>query len=178
VSRLCQARVRFGHGTDDVHDEAIWLVCWVLHLPVAHYDALADATVAWPEVRAVLDLVERRCSERRPLAYLVGEAWLMGYRFRCDARALVPRSLIAEALLEHETIDGPTVAGLIQRGLDEAGVELQRQRDQVLVGPLPLRPEHPRQLHGAVLPRAVGCAGRGGQGPIRGDPLGRTPMGA
>ncbi|NLD55970.1 MAG: 50S ribosomal protein L3 N(5)-glutamine methyltransferase [Burkholderiaceae bacterium] len=100
VSRLCQARVRFGHGTDDVHDEAIWLVCWVLHLPVAHYDALADATVAWPEIRAVLDLVERRCSERRPLAYLVGEAWLMGYRFRCDARALVPRSLIAEALLQ------------------------------------------------------------------------------
>jgi ribosomal protein L3 glutamine methyltransferase len=100
VSRLCQARVAFGHGTEDVHDEAIWLVCWVLHLPVAHYAALADASVAWSEVRAVLDLVERRCAEPKPLAYLVGEAWLMGYRFRCDARALVPRSLIAEALVE------------------------------------------------------------------------------
>ncbi len=100
VSRLCQAQVAFGHGTDDVHDEAIWLVCWVLHLPVAHYVALADGAVAWAEVRAVLDLLERRCAERRPLAYLVGEAWLMGYRFRCDARALVPRSLIAEALAE------------------------------------------------------------------------------
>jgi cell division protease FtsH len=33
--------------------------------------------------------------------------------------------LIAEALLEHETIDGPTVAKLIQRGLDEAGVDEQ-----------------------------------------------------
>jgi cell division protease FtsH len=31
--------------------------------------------------------------------------------------------LIAEALLEHETIDGPAVAGLIQQGLDEAGVD-------------------------------------------------------
>ncbi len=100
VSRLCQARVAFGHGTDDVHDEAIWLVCWVLHLPVAHYAALADGGVAWSEVRAVLDLLERRCAERKPLAYLVGEAWLMGYRFRCDERALVPRSLIAEALVE------------------------------------------------------------------------------
>jgi ribosomal protein L3 glutamine methyltransferase len=100
VSRLCQARVAFGHGTDDVHDEAIWLVCWVLYLPVPHYAALADGAVAWSEVRAVLELLERRCAERRPLAYLVGEAWLMGYRFRCDERALVPRSLIAEALVE------------------------------------------------------------------------------
>ncbi len=33
--------------------------------------------------------------------------------------------LIADALLEQETIDGPTVAKLIQRGLDESGVDEQ-----------------------------------------------------
>ena len=71
---------------------------WTLHLPVEHYAELADAAVAWPEARAVLELIELRCSSRKPLAYLIGEAWLMGYRFRCDERALVPRSLIAEAL--------------------------------------------------------------------------------
>src|SRR5690606_22806135 len=43
---------------------------------------------------------ERRCDERVPAAWLTGEAWLRGLRFRCDARALVPRSLIAEALEE------------------------------------------------------------------------------
>jgi len=98
VSRLDHAGAGFGHGTDNAFDEAVWLVCWTLHLPVEHYAELADAAVAWPEARATLDLLERRCTSGQPLAYLIGEAWLMGYRFRCDARALVPRSLIAEAL--------------------------------------------------------------------------------
>jgi ribosomal protein L3 glutamine methyltransferase len=100
VSRLGQAGVAFGHGTDNVFDEAVWLVCWTLHLPVEHYADLADAAVAWPEARAALDLIEQRCTTGKPLAYLIGEAWLMGYRFRSDERALVPRSPIAEALLE------------------------------------------------------------------------------
>jgi ribosomal protein L3 glutamine methyltransferase len=98
VSRLDQSGAAFGHGTDNAFDEAVWLVCWTLHLPVEHYDELAEAAVAWPEARAVLELLEQRCSRGRPLAYLIGEAWLMGCRFRCDERALVPRSLIAEAL--------------------------------------------------------------------------------
>jgi ribosomal protein L3 glutamine methyltransferase len=98
VSRLDEAGAGFGHGTDNAFDEAVWLVCWTLHLPVEHYAELADAAVAWPEARATLDLLERRCTSGKPLAYLIGEAWLMGHRFRCDERALVPRSLIAEAL--------------------------------------------------------------------------------
>jgi ribosomal protein L3 glutamine methyltransferase len=98
VSRLDQSGVCFGHGTDNAFDEAVWLVSWTLHLPVEHYADLAEAAVAWPEARAVLELIELRCSSHKPLAYLIGEAWLMGHRFRCDERALVPRSLIAEAL--------------------------------------------------------------------------------
>ena len=34
-----------------------------------------------------------------PLAYLIGEAWLCGYRFHADSRALVPRSPITEAVV-------------------------------------------------------------------------------
>ena len=98
VSRLDQSGVGFGHGTANAFDEAVWLVSWTLHLPVEHYADLADAAVAWPEARAALELTELRCASRKPLAYLIGEAWLMGFRFRCDERALVPRSLIAEAL--------------------------------------------------------------------------------
>jgi ribosomal protein L3 glutamine methyltransferase len=36
--------------------------------------------------------------DRLPVAYLVGEAWLQGYRFRSDPRAIIPRSFIAELL--------------------------------------------------------------------------------
>lgn len=116
VSHFGQAGIGFGHGTVNAFDEAVWLVCWCLHLPTSHYEPLADAAVAWPEVRAVLELIERRCSEGRPLAFLLGEAWLMDYRFRCDERALVPRSLIAEALIEgalaphHPALDPDVVA--------------------------------------------------------------------
>jgi ribosomal protein L3 glutamine methyltransferase len=118
VSRLDQCGVGFGHGTANAFDEAVWLVSWTLHLPVEHYADLAEAAVAWPEARAALELIEQRCASRKPLAYLIKEAWLMGYRFRCDERALVPRSLIAEALVE-----GTLAAYLpaLEQDADEAG---------------------------------------------------------
>lgn len=125
VSRLDQSGVGFGHGTDNAFDEAVWLVCWTLHLPVEHYAELAEAAVAWPEARAALELIELRCSSRKPLAYLIGEAWLMGYRFRCDERALVPRSLIAEALRQDALAPFISGSGPHAAGHDEAGRPLR-----------------------------------------------------
>jgi len=98
VSRLQAAQASFGHGTDNAWDEAVWLVLWSLHLPLDRLDPMLDARLAPSEINAVISLIEQRCTERMPLAYLTGEAWLRGERFLCDARALVPRSPIADLL--------------------------------------------------------------------------------
>ncbi len=45
-------------------------------------------------------LIEERVRTRRPLAYLLKEAWLGEYRFYADERVIVPRSFIAELLRE------------------------------------------------------------------------------
>lgn len=99
VSRLCAAGAAFGHGTGNAYDEIIWLVCWCIHLPVEHYDDLANTVLLPDERRRLRNLIDARSQCDKPLAYIIGEAWLMGFRFRSDARALVPRSLLAEALV-------------------------------------------------------------------------------
>jgi ribosomal protein L3 glutamine methyltransferase len=98
ISRMQAAGVSFGHGTSAASDEAAWLLLWGLHLPLDQLEQVLDARLSDPEIDSLLQLIARRCDERLPSAYLTGEAWLRGLRFLSDARALVPRSPIAELL--------------------------------------------------------------------------------
>ena len=98
AGRLAAAGAAFGHGTEAPWDEAAWLLLWSLRLPIDQLDPVLDAALTRAERDAAIALVERRCSERLPAAYLTGEAWLRGVRFLSDPRALVPRSPIAELL--------------------------------------------------------------------------------
>lgn len=100
TSRFEAAGVCYGHGTDGAHDEAVWLMLWVLHLAPDRLDPYLDARLTAPEIDAALELIDSRVARREPAAYLTGEAWLRGVRFLADRRALVPRSLLAEALDE------------------------------------------------------------------------------
>src|SRR5262249_44142007 len=83
----------FGHGTDNAGDEAFWLR---RHLQQWRDDVDWDAPPERAVVAAAVDLAARRVAERRPLAYLLGEAWFAGLRFAVDERVLVPRSPLAE----------------------------------------------------------------------------------
>ncbi len=114
TSRFAAAGVCCGHGTDNAHDEAVWLMLWVLHLPPDRLDPYLDARLTGPEIDAALALIEQRVEHREPAAYLTGEAWLRGVRFLADRRALVPRSLLAEALDESlaDWLDDPPASVL------------------------------------------------------------------
>lgn len=100
VSRLNAAQVALGHGSDNAWDETVYLVLHALHLPLDTLEPFLDARVLDEERNRVLDLIDRRVTERVPAAYLTNEAWLRGHRFYVDARVIVPRSPIAELLDE------------------------------------------------------------------------------
>ncbi|KOQ18437.1 SAM-dependent methyltransferase, partial [Achromobacter xylosoxidans] len=89
-----------GHGSDNAWDETVYLVLHALHLPLDTLEPFLDARVLDEERNRVLDLIDRRVTERVPAAYLTNEAWLRGHRFYVDARVIVPRSPIAELLDE------------------------------------------------------------------------------
>jgi len=88
----------FGHSHDNAIDEATHLVLSCLHLPPDLPPAYGGARVTAMEKNRVLSLIDRRIETREPVAYLVGQAWFAGMPFKSDARALVPRSPIAELI--------------------------------------------------------------------------------
>ena len=94
----------FGQGTLTAFDEAAWLVLWRLGLPLDELDEVETQAVAPADAAMVATFLEARISTRKPAAYLTREAWLQGVPFYVDERVIIPRSLIAELLVD-ESID-------------------------------------------------------------------------
>jgi ribosomal protein L3 glutamine methyltransferase len=94
----------FGQGTTNAFDEAAWLVMWQLGLPLDDLDSVSNRPVAQAERARVATLLGARIATRKPAAYLTHEAWLMGVPFYVDERVIIPRSFIAELLVD-ESID-------------------------------------------------------------------------
>lgn len=100
VSRFNEARLFFGHGTQNAYDEAAYLILHTLHLPLDTLEPFLDARLTSEELESVLNILRRRVQERIPSAYLTHEAWLGDFNFYVDERVIVPRSFIAELLRE------------------------------------------------------------------------------
>ena len=90
----------FGHGTTNAFDEAAWLVMWKLGLPLDDLDSVENKPVAPERQAQVAMLFDERIKTRKPAAYLTNEAWLMGVPFYVDERVIIPRSFIAELLVD------------------------------------------------------------------------------
>lgn len=104
AQQLLDAKVAFGHGTTNAFDEAAWLVLWQLGLPLDTPldgpDSIGNQPVAPEQKAQVATLLIARIESRKPAAYLTHEAWLQGVPFYVDERVIVPRSLIAELLVD------------------------------------------------------------------------------
>ncbi len=110
------AGLSFGHSHDNALDESTQLVLHALHLPPDLGPAYGQARLLGEEKDRVLALFQRRIEERIPACYLTGEAWFAGLSFKSDARALVPRSPIAELI---EAGFEPWLGGrAVERALD------------------------------------------------------------
>ena len=99
ADQLVLAKVAFGHGTQNAHDEATWLTLWQLKLPL-DLTVSDDLQVSTEDVIACAALIQKRISTRKPAAYLTQEAWLQGIPFYVDERSIVPRSFIAELIVD------------------------------------------------------------------------------
>jgi ribosomal protein L3 glutamine methyltransferase len=95
-----RAGVFFGHGTDNAHDEAAWMLLHVLGAPLdgsfEQWDTLLDES----QQKDLEHLLARRINESCPLAYLTGEARFCGLDFFVNPDVLIPRSPLAELIPE------------------------------------------------------------------------------
>ena len=98
--KLESANLHYGHGAIDAQSEALWIVSKQLDLsPTEALDHLEQELPTEQQQRAYA-IADQRISTRKPLAYILGEAWLMGVPFFCSEQSIVPRSWLAELIVD------------------------------------------------------------------------------
>jgi len=101
ASRFAEHQIFLGHGTVTPLDESAALVLRTLHQPYDLAETYMDCVLTMDERQAIVDLIQRRITERKPSAYLTHEAIFAGLSFYVDERVLVPRSPIAELIEQY-----------------------------------------------------------------------------
>ncbi|KAA1188118.1 50S ribosomal protein L3 N(5)-glutamine methyltransferase [Pseudohalioglobus sediminis] len=96
---LERSKVFYGHGTDNPWDEAVQLVLLAAGLPPDADESLLSRQLEDAQQHTITNWLERRVNEQLPLPYITGRAWFAGLEFACDPRALVPRSPLAELIV-------------------------------------------------------------------------------
>lgn len=96
---LESANLHYGHGASNAQAEALWIVSKQLgQSPLETLEHL-ESSISNALIEKALQVAQKRIESRQPLAYLLGEAWLMGVPFECTPQSIIPRSFIAELIV-------------------------------------------------------------------------------
>lgn len=114
VSRMNEAGIYFGHGTDNAWDDSLQLVTHALSLPWDITPDWYDARITRSEREAALNLLLTRIEDRVPAPYLTGVAWFCKMPFVVDERVLIPRSPIGQMI---EQKFAPWWQGKLEHGM-------------------------------------------------------------
>ena len=99
AQRLETADLHYGHGAIDAQSEALWIASKQLEISPADALDQLDQIITPDQHQNALQVAHTRIESRKPLAYILGEAWLMGVPFFCSEQSIVPRSWIAELIV-------------------------------------------------------------------------------
>ena len=97
---LAVVDLSYGHGTDNPVDEAAWIVLHATGRSPVATDVDYSEVLTDTQIEAATSLLEKRVNTRLPTAYLTQKAWFAGLEFYIDERVLVPRSPLAELILD------------------------------------------------------------------------------
>jgi ribosomal protein L3 glutamine methyltransferase len=93
-----KAGLALGQITDNVHDEALYLLLRTLDWPLESGPEVLGKSLAPAQRIALREVLHARAVKRVPAAYLTKEAWLGGLRFYVDERVIIPRSYFVELI--------------------------------------------------------------------------------
>lgn len=97
-ARFKENNLCYGHGSDNPWDEAVALVLGVTEFP--DDEAALVEPVSGELQRQINGMATRRIEERIPLAYLLGKANFAGYEFLIEPGVVIPRSPIAQLVVQ------------------------------------------------------------------------------
>jgi ribosomal protein L3 glutamine methyltransferase len=123
---LRRARLHFGHGTDNARDEAAELVFFAAGLDHELGANAYSKPLTARRVALIDGLLERRIAERIPLPYLTHRSFFAGLELYVDERVLVPRSPIAELVLQRfqPWVDAGGVRRILDVGTGSGAIAL------------------------------------------------------
>lgn len=108
----------FGHGTNNAMDESVFMVLRSLGYSFDVDDEILDLALDIKQKEKVINRIRERVYTRKPAAYILNEAWFAGLPFYINEQVLVPRSPIAELIVERFSpwCDGKSVKNILDIG--------------------------------------------------------------